>query len=646
MYEKDKIKLDAISGIDEEIIDKATVMRWEWLMKLNQTVKRSRLWLRVVAMAACFCLVLGGGILGGWMLWGNDRTPDVVPPSNYIVPTYTGMTVQNQAPITAELRAMAQFGTLLPMLSDGNNGNAYGHQKNPNQDDPYERGEEGEKIEDAVKDALSLQVQGSEGEYFSKKNEDVYFLIHIDNPDDFEILSFTLNGTKYSSYMFEKGSDMETLVLKYNVGDVEGVQEYTIDAIKYVDGEQIKDVRMEGERTVKVNITPEEQPMVTVSEEQIGFHDIAFTVSLDDPKGLVAASEGKLLVVLYDGETIFLQKEIASGEAVTLDGLIPNTLYQYAVVASYDAIDGEGVCTRVMTKKAFYTVSVLDIQIGALEGVSVPMSITWKSAYTGQKGDITIGLYEGETRIRELSASDTSLDRLPFDKSLHVRVSYEANGISITEDYDIQSPQTSQGLMIKDGTVLGIGWCSDTVLYINQSIAQSAFRDNPWITAVYLGEGCEYVEAFAFSGCDALKTLYLEEGMIYLGDHAFRESAVEEVTLPSTLIGKPDETGKLTLGKSPFAFCENLKKVTISEGLTDLGGKGIFTQCTALSEVYLPSTLKTVSSYMFYCCESLQSITLPEGLEVIEEFAFAFCGLQGVRIPNSVKRIGEHAFSG
>ena len=34
--------------------------------------------------------------------------------------------------------------------------------------------------------------------------------------------------------MFEEGSDMETIVLKYNVGDTAGIVEYTIDAIKYI----------------------------------------------------------------------------------------------------------------------------------------------------------------------------------------------------------------------------------------------------------------------------------------------------------------------------------------------------------------------------------------------------------------------------
>ena len=36
---------------------------------------------------------------------------------------------------------------------------------------------------------------------------DIYITVHIDNPDKFEIVSFTINNDKYINYMFESGSD-------------------------------------------------------------------------------------------------------------------------------------------------------------------------------------------------------------------------------------------------------------------------------------------------------------------------------------------------------------------------------------------------------------------------------------------------------
>ena len=45
----------------------------------------------------------------------------------------------------------------------------------------------------------------------------------------------TLNGKTYANYMFEDGSDMENLILKYPIGDVEGLLRCTLDEILYID---------------------------------------------------------------------------------------------------------------------------------------------------------------------------------------------------------------------------------------------------------------------------------------------------------------------------------------------------------------------------------------------------------------------------
>ena len=82
--------------------------------------------------------------------------------------------------------------------------------------------------------------------------EDFLFEIHFSNPYRYEIQSFTINDVKYASYMFEKGSDLETLYLKSTAPRLVGEYIYTIDAIKYIDGERIRDVRIGGDQTTKI----------------------------------------------------------------------------------------------------------------------------------------------------------------------------------------------------------------------------------------------------------------------------------------------------------------------------------------------------------------------------------------------------------
>lgn len=152
--------------------------------------------------------------------------------------------------------------------------------------------------------------------------------------------------------MFENGSDMENLVLKVNVGDVGGIVEYTIDAIKYVDGTEIKDVRMDGNRTVKAGVRASDQTYVNVTNEQKTMTSISFDAQVVDLYSLIEKSGGYAKAVLYDGVNM-RTKDIKVGEKtnIVFDNLAPNTVYQYGVVALYDNLSGNGAKLNTLYKK-------------------------------------------------------------------------------------------------------------------------------------------------------------------------------------------------------------------------------------------------------------------------------------------------------
>ena len=71
----------------------------------------------------------------------------------------------------------------------------------------------------------------------------------------------------------------------------------------------------------------------------------------------------------------------------------------------------------------------------------------------------------------------------------------------------------------------------------------------------------------------------------------------------------------------------------------------MFEQCTSLTEITIPSTVKNLPNDVFQDCTSLEKVILPEGLERIGERAFAKCGnLLEVIIPENVLRIEKGAF--
>lgn len=111
-----------------------------------------------------------------------------------------------------------------------------------------------------------------------------------------------------------------------------------------------------------------------------------------------------------------------------------------------------------------------------------------------------------------------------------------------------------------------------------------------------------------------------------------------EVTVPAEVNGVP----VTATGKSAFAYCSNLEKVTFPTSLETLGGY-TFQECTSLNSVELPEGLKTIGNRAFRKCVSLETITLPNSLVTVVESAFQQSGIKSITIPENVTYIGKTA---
>ncbi len=672
MSKRNDFKLDLISRLDDGVVDKATEKR----INLLATLKKKNIGKRLVIVLVAAVLLLatvGGGLLVALFGGGEDLpeptepfqtdplptdpapTEPVVPVEKQI-PVYEGMTVSNEAPVTSTLS--------IKRLAS---------KKVIDQKNPFGKGEGHRHIEDEIKDTF-IYAEGAPAEYFAKKNQDIYIIIHVSNPDNFEIQSFTLNGKKYANYMFEPGSDMETLILKYNVGDVEGVQEYTLDAIKYIDGEEIKDVKMEGDRTVRVNITPDDQPTIAVSSVAIDFTSITLTATLTDPENLVSASEGKLYIVLYDGEELIVNQEITSGTPVTLSDLNPDTVYQYAIIGEYDAIDGQGYAAHILSKVAFATEQAVNIEIQT-NGWMLKLTPEWNSEFSGETSFTSLAVYNDIGKLAELDVDDTSVE-VSAGESVYVVATYKIGEKTYTyTSQKIEMPLQSEGLAITEGVITGIGSCGDSVLYLNMPIAQSAFQGVDTIEKVHLGNGVKKVGAYAFADSTIKECVFyngpyiLEEKVFYVSGN-YLVTGVEKIhitDLEAFINMSIHNYGKGFLSTSGIEVVididlyyngELLKDLVIPEGVQTIKSEAIFLRNTQIESISLPSTFNGGDRMyiMFGGCENLKNITVAEdnplyysdGNCVIEKetdtLIFAPCDL--TTLPSSVKKIANNgAFS-
>ena len=113
------------------------------------------------------------------------------------------------------------------------------------------------------------------------------------------------------------------------------------------------------------------------------------------------------------------------------------------------------------------------------------------------------------------------------------------------------------------------------------------------------------------------------------------------VVIPSTItIG--DRSYQVTaIDDYAFLYCPKLVALTLSEGLQSIG-KYAF-RYNSLTEITLPSTLKSIEEGAFYYCYQIQDLVIPEGVTSIGNFAFAYMGnLKKLELPSSLKEIGEN----
>ncbi len=413
MNKRQKNNLDLVSSIADDIIDKNTDKR----IKLWGTRARRHFPKWIIPSGAAAAIFIAALIPILILLFSKQ------------VPIYEGMTVlENFDGSTAKAAPSYRIDML---TSTDNNGNHYGHDKKP--------------ISDIVEEDPTISLTVPEQQmYYADPGQDIYINIHISNPDNFVILSFMLNGKMYSSYMFEEGSDMENIVLKVNVGDVAGVVEYTIDAIKYVDGTQIKDVIMEGDRTVKVGVYSEGiQPEASIVNELVGINEISFTAKLSDKYSLIERSGGKAYAILFGEDNIIAYKELSAGEAeITFDGLDTNTSYRYGIVAYYDSLDGNGLAAHVMLEKEFTTQSVVAIGDVKVNQTSIDFGVIFNEAFES-KALSSMALYHGEEKVHEfdvsgdITQSTFSASELLSNNKYKLVLTYENLGKTETVEFEL-----------------------------------------------------------------------------------------------------------------------------------------------------------------------------------------------------------------
>ena len=126
--------------------------------------------------------------------------------------------------------------------------------------------------------------------------------------------------------------------------------------------------------------------------------------------------------------------------------------------------------------------------------------------------------------------------------------------------------------------------------------------------------------------------------VVALGNDAFTGATnITKVVIPSSI---------KRIAKNSFWKCTGLTAVEL--GSVEEINAAAFADCTGLTSIKIPKTLKSgptiIDEYVFKNCTNLTTITLEDGLETIPTRLLAGTNITEIKIPSSVKTIEHDAF--
>jgi hypothetical protein len=123
----------------------------------------------------------------------------------------------------------------------------------------------------------------------------------------------------------------------------------------------------------------------------------------------------------------------------------------------------------------------------------------------------------------------------------------------------------------------------------------------------------EEIARSVFEGKE-VSSVTIPNGITYIGDVAFYETALTSITLPNSVT---------SIGIGAFSGA-HLTSVTLPNSVTSIGDYA-FSGCSGLTSITIPTSVTSIGVQAFSGCSGLTSITIPTSVTTIGEWAFWGC---------------------
>ena len=387
----------------------------------------------------------------------------------------------------------------------------------------------------------------------------------------------------------------------------------------------------------------------SAGEYVVTFGDEDITISIDGVQlntYAISSLPENIIITNADGDVYAENDVLTYGEEVTI---------------TYEESDGYAMTVFEVNGETIENHSKTLIVTGEISAVYEEMDVSYLTfsetttdvsviGYTGDYAEITIpktyhkkpvtsigrqAFYEASITSITIPASVTTIETYAFNSCSNLTNVTFATGSKLQIIKACAFRSCSALVNINLEACAELETIENTVFYHNKSlitiklpsslktIGMSAFINCSMLQTVeILGDSSNpsqltTIEDSVFDDCINLNSINLEKAvnLTTIGNHAF-EGRLTSVTIPASVT---------SIGTYAFYDCSKLKTVTFATG----------------------SKLQIIKEYAFYHIETLTSVNLEacSELETIESLAFNNTALTSIKLPASLKTLGDGAFS-
>ena len=163
-------------------------------------------------------------------------------------------------------------------------------------------------------------------------------------------------------------------------------------------------------------------------------------------------------------------------------------------------------------------------------------------------------------------------------------------------------------------------------------ISQDAFRDCTGLTSLTIPKSVVGIASGAFTGCNNITEL------IWNATNCQYNGNMSTSNIESVIIGNEVE-----YLPNSFVADSKITQLTIPSSVKTIGNCA-FLGCTGLTNVTIPNSVNFIDYMAFELCENLTSVSLGDSVTTIGDLVFYGSGLTSITIPSSVTSIGNNVF--